>query len=64
VTGNVFLIGMNGLPVESQKNLELLRKMNWTLLPIRFENGNRAALLFEKGKTGNRVIEDTLQTWK
>jgi hypothetical protein len=55
---------MNGLPVESQKNLELLRKMNWTLLPIRFENGNRAALLFEKGKTGNRVIEDTLQTWK
>lgn len=64
VTGNIFLIGMNGLPVESQKNLELLRKMNWTLLPIRFENGNRAALLFEKGKTGNRVIEDTLQTWK
>lgn len=64
VTGNVFLIGMNGLPAESQKNLELLRKMNWTLLPIRFENGNRAALLFEKGKTGNRVIEDTLQTWK
>lgn len=64
VTGNVFLIGMNGLPVESQKNLELLRKMNWVLLPIRFDDGSRAAILFEKGKTGNRVIEDTLQTWK
>lgn len=64
VTDNVFLIGMNALPVESQKNLELLRKMNWILIPIRLENGKRSALLFEKGKTGNRVIEDTFQTWK
>ena len=64
VTDNLFLIGMNALPVESQKNLELLRKMNWILLPIRLENGKRSALLFEKGKTGNRVIEDTIQTWK
>ena len=64
VTDNVFLIGMNALPVEAQKNLELLRTMNWTLLPVRFANGKRAALLFEKGKTGNRVIEDTFQTWK
>lgn len=64
VTANVFLIGMNALPVESQKNLELLRKMNWILLPIRFQNGKRSALLFEKGKTGNRVIEDTIETWK
>lgn len=64
VTGNVFLIGMNGLPEESDKNLENLRKMSWIMLPIRFQNGNHAALLFEKGKTGKRVIEDTLQTWR
>ena len=64
VTENVFLVGLNALPSEMQKNLELLRSQNWFAMPLRFANGKRGILMFEKGKTGERVMEDAMQAWK
>ena len=64
VSDNVFLIGLNGLPADMQRNVELLRSRSWFLIPMRYANGKRALLLFEKGKPGERVFEDAMQTWQ
>ena len=64
VTENVFLVGLNALPNEMQKNLDLLRSQNWFAMPLRFANGKRGVLMFEKGKTGERIMEDAMQAWK
>jgi len=64
VADNVFLIGLNGLPADMQRNIDLLRNRSWFLLPLRYSNGKRALLLFEKGKPGERVFEDAMQTWQ
>ena len=64
VSDNVFLIGLNGLAPDMQRNIELLRSRNWFLIPMRYLNGKRALLLFEKGKPGERVFEDAMQTWQ
>jgi hypothetical protein len=47
-----------------QRNIELLRSRSWFLIPMRYSNGKRALLLFEKGKPGERVFEDAMQTWQ
>ena len=64
VSDNVFLIGLCGLPADMQRNIDLLRSRNWFLVPMRYSNGKRALLLFEKGKPGERVFEDAMQTWQ
>jgi negative regulator of sigma E activity len=64
VSDNVFLIGLNGLPADMQRNIELLRSRNFILIPMRYSNGRRALLLFEKGKPGERIFEDAMQAWQ
>jgi hypothetical protein len=64
VSDNAFLIGLSGLAIDSQRNLDLLSSRNWILIPLRYANGKRALLLFEKGKPGERVFADAMQTWK
>lgn len=64
VADNIFLVGLNGLPEDMKHNIELLRERNWFMIPMRYSNGKRALLLFEKGKTGERVFEDAMQTWQ
>jgi len=64
VSDDHFLIGLSGLPTDMQRNIDLLRSRNWFLIPMRYSNGKRALLLFEKGKPGERVFEDAMQTWQ
>lgn len=64
VSDNVFLIGLNALPADMKRNIELIQKQNWFFIQVRFATGKRALLLFEKGKTGDRVFEDAIQAWK
>jgi hypothetical protein len=64
VTENLFLTGLSNLPADVQRNLESLRTRNWFMLPLRFANGRRAVLLFEKGGPGDRTVTDALQAWQ
>jgi hypothetical protein len=64
VTENLFLTGLSNLPADVQRNLESLRGRNWFMLPLRFANGRRAVLLFEKGGPGERTIADAIQAWR
>jgi hypothetical protein len=63
VKENVFLIGLSDLRGDVDRNTELLLKRNWMELPIRFASGQKAALLFDKGVSGERVFYDAFRQW-
>jgi hypothetical protein len=64
VKDNVFLIGMSNLPGDMERNRELMLRRNWIDLPIRFASGQRAILSFEKGVSGDQVINDAFRQWQ
>ncbi|NNM74015.1 histidine kinase [Enterovirga aerilata] len=63
VKENVFLIGLSDLRGDVDRNTELLLRRNWMELPIRFSSGQKAALLFDKGVSGERVFLDAFRQW-
>ena len=63
VKENVFLIGLSDLKADIDRNTELLLHRNWIELPIRFASGQKAALLFDKGVSGERVFLDAFRQW-
>ncbi|MDB5557993.1 MAG: hypothetical protein JWQ36_927, partial [Enterovirga sp.] len=63
VKENVFLIGLSDLRGDVDRNTELLLRRNWMELPIRFASGQKAALLFDKGVSGERVFYDAFRAW-
>jgi hypothetical protein len=64
VTDNVFLVGLTNLPDRIEFNIDLLRSRKWIVIPVRFANGRRAALMVEKGLGGDRALLDAFQAWK
>lgn len=63
VKENVFLVALSSLATEVERNRELLLTRNWIELPIRFASGQRAALLFEKGASGERILAEAFRQW-
>ena len=48
---------------EERYNLELLTLRSWIDIPIQYNSGVRAILTLEKGKSGERVIEEAIKAW-
>ncbi|MCP4565586.1 MAG: DUF885 domain-containing protein [Bosea sp.] len=61
---NLFVAALSNVPVESERNLDLLRNRNWIDLPIRFNSGRRGIITFEKGGAGSQTIGDALNRWQ
>lgn len=64
VTENLFLIGLSNTPADVERNLDFLRNRQWIDVPIRYTNGRRAVLAFEKGVSGDRAITEALKAWQ
>ncbi|SFV11054.1 hypothetical protein SAMN02799631_05199 [Methylobacterium sp. 174MFSha1.1] len=64
VRDNLFLIGLSNLKADIERNTDLLLKRNWIDLPIRYANGNRAILTFEKGNAGEKVMREAFEQWQ
>jgi hypothetical protein len=64
VKDNVFLIGLSNLQGDTERNIDLLRTRNWIDLPIRFASGQRAILSFEKGVSGEQVVNEAFNQWR
>lgn len=64
VTENIFLIGLANLSTEVTRNMDLLRTRAWVEIPMRFTNGRRAVINFEKGVSGDRTINEALNAWR
>jgi hypothetical protein len=63
VTENVFLVGLSNADADVTRNLELIRNRPWIDIPIRYANGQRAVIAFEKGVSGERVLQQALDAW-
>jgi hypothetical protein len=61
---NLFVAALSNVPVEAERNIDLLRNRNWIDLPIRFNSGRRGIITFEKGGAGNQTIGDALNRWQ
>ena len=64
VRDNLFLIGLSNLKADIERNTDLLLKRNWVDLPLRYANGNRAILTFEKGNAGEKVLREAFEQWQ
>jgi hypothetical protein len=61
---NLFVAALSNVPVEAERNLDLLRNRNWIDLPVRFTSGRRGIITFEKGGAGNQTIAEALSRWR
>ncbi|WP_186419761.1 histidine kinase [Bosea sp. CS1GBMeth4] len=61
---NLFVAALSNVPVEAERNLDLLRNRSWIDLPVRFASGRRGIITFEKGGAGNQTIGDALNRWQ
>jgi hypothetical protein len=64
ITSNYFLVGLNAGDSAQARNLDLMRNRGWFDLPMLLVNGKIAKITFEKGKTGDRTMNDALAAWQ
>ncbi|MCJ2015695.1 histidine kinase [Methylobacterium sp. J-076] len=64
VRDNLFLIGLSSLPSDVERNSELLLHRAWFDLAVRYTSGRRAVLTFEKGQSGEQVLQQAFDAWK
>ena len=63
VQDNEFLVALlNGEPVQST-NIDLLNRTGWLSFELRFADGRRGELVFEKGVAGERAFDDAFRAW-
>jgi hypothetical protein len=61
---NLFVAALSNVPVEVERNLDLILNRNWIDVPIRFASGKRGILTFEKGFPGNQTLADAFGRWR
>jgi hypothetical protein len=64
VKENLFLIGLSNLASDVDRNTDLITRRNWIDLPIRFSSGQRAILSFEKGVSGEQLVNEAFRQWR
>lgn len=64
ITTNNFLIGLRAGEVALTRNLDLLETRAWFDLPLLLNNGKIAKITFEKGITGQRMLESVIASWQ
>jgi hypothetical protein len=64
VRENLFLIGLSNLQADVARNTQLFVRRNWIDLPVRMASGQRAILSFEKGGSGEQIVNDAFSQWQ
>lgn len=64
VRDNLFLIGLSSLPADVERNTDLLLHRAWFDVAVRYTSGRRAVLTFEKGSSGEQVLQQAFDAWK
>ncbi|WP_127088858.1 hypothetical protein [Aquabacter cavernae] len=63
VNPTYFLVGLSAVPVDKDRNLQLLQSRPWIDIPIVYTNNKRAILAFEKGPAGDQAFQDAFTAW-
>ena len=62
ITENYFLVGLSRGAAESQ-NIRLITERNWFDLSVLFTPNKLGKITFEKGASGQHVLEDASRSW-
>jgi hypothetical protein len=63
VTSSFFLVGLSPVDADRARNVALLRTHRWFDVPLLYDDGARGVLLFEKGPSGARAMNDAFTAW-
>jgi hypothetical protein len=63
-TPTYFLVGLSGIEIDLQRNLQLLKRQPAFEVALVFNNNRRAFLLIEKGPAGERAFAEAFAAWK
>jgi hypothetical protein len=61
---NTFLIALLNTEPFQATNIELLKKSGWLFFEIRFADGKRGEIVFEKGVAGENAFREAFLAWK
>lgn len=61
---NLFVAALSNVPVELERNLDLILNRNWIDVPVRFASGRRGIITFEKGVSGSQTLADAFGRWR
>lgn len=64
VKDSSFMIALSSGEAEMQQNLRLLRDQEWIHIALVYNNGKRAILALEKGRSGDRAFAEAFDAWK
>jgi hypothetical protein len=63
VSKNLFLVGLSAVELDVKHNVGILKDRPWVGIPFVYDNGSRALLAIEKGKTGDKSVAEALAQW-
>jgi hypothetical protein len=63
VAKDFFLMGLSGIEMDVQHNMQVLKERPWLGIPFVYNNNSRAVLSIEKGETGSKIIADEIARW-
>jgi outer membrane biosynthesis protein TonB len=64
VSPGYFWIALSSIQSEQERNIGLLRERGWIDIPMLYDNGRRGILTLEKGRGGNKAVEQAVQAWQ
>ena len=60
---NFFLVGLTRGESATIRNLDLIRSRGWIDIPMQLSDQRIAKITFEKGTTGERIVNEALSVW-
>lgn len=61
---NLFVAALSNVPVEVERNIDLILSRSWIDVPVRFASGRRGIITFEKGVSGSQTLADAFGRWR
>jgi hypothetical protein len=61
---NLFVSALSNVPVEIERNLDVMTKRSWIDIPVRFASGRRGIIAFEKGLSGDQALAEAFNAWR
>lgn len=61
---NLFVSALSNVPIEIERNLDVITKRAWIDIPVRFASGRRGIVAFEKGLSGEQALAAALNAWR
>ncbi|WP_455480149.1 hypothetical protein V4B17_00830 [Bartonella sp. B23] len=63
INDNLFLVALNGNQPFLDRNLQLMRELDWMRLVLTDKNGRINELIFAKGPTGKSIFNEVIEQW-